>query len=68
MSGKDGDAAERGRGDRLIKEEIRDPYMAPSKPREPTVCPESSAVFHKGRWQWSAEPVGEAPRDDVSRL
>ncbi|MDY6816478.1 MAG: BCAM0308 family protein [Pseudomonadota bacterium] len=60
MSGKDGDVAERGRGDRLIKEEIHDPYMARSKPREPTVCPECSAVFHKGRWQWSAEPVGEA--------
>lgn len=60
MSGKDGDVAERGRGDRLIKEEIHDPYMARSKPKEPTVCPECHAVFHKGRWQWSTEPVSDA--------
>lgn len=57
MSGKDGDVAGRGRQDRLIKEEIHDPYMARSKPSEPTVCPECSAVFQKGRWQWSGEPV-----------
>ncbi|MCG7199973.1 ATPase [Marinobacter pelagius] len=58
MSGKDGDVAERGRRDRLIQEEIHDPYMARSKPPEPTVCPQCSAVFQKGRWQWSAEPGG----------
>ncbi|MEO9524083.1 BCAM0308 family protein [Marinobacter alexandrii] len=60
MSGKDGDVARRGRGDRLIKEEIHDPYVARSKPREPTICPECRAVFRKGRWQWSEESDGDA--------
>ncbi|NMT65357.1 BCAM0308 family protein [Marinobacter orientalis] len=60
MSGKDGDVAERGRGDRLIKEENHDPYMTGSKPKEPAACPECGAVFHKGRWQWPEEQVGEA--------
>ncbi|AOY88086.1 ATPase [Marinobacter salinus] len=75
MSGKDGDVAGRGRRDRLIKEEIHDPYMARSKPPEPTVCPGCSAVFSKGRWQWSPEsaegahemmcPACERIRDDM---
>lgn len=60
MSGKDGDVAGRGRRDRLIKEEIHDPYMARSKPKEPAACPECGAVFQKGRWQWPTEQVGEA--------
>ena len=45
-------AAGNGRNDRLIKEKIHDPYMARSKPREPTVCPECKVVFSGGRWQW----------------
>lgn len=75
MSGKDGDVAGRGRSDRLIEEEIHDPYMARSKPKEPTVCPECHAVFEKGRWQWSSErpddaqeimcPACERIRDDM---
>ncbi|WP_417567886.1 BCAM0308 family protein [Marinobacter sp.] len=60
MSGKDRDLAGRGRGDRILREEIHDPYMARSKPKEPTVCPGCGAVFHKGRWQWAAEPAGQA--------
>lgn len=60
MSGKDGDVAGRGRGDRLLKEEIHDPYMARSKPKEPTVCPGCGAIFHKGRWQWAAESAEQA--------
>ncbi|MBL3826862.1 MULTISPECIES: BCAM0308 family protein [unclassified Marinobacter] len=60
MSGKDGDVAGRGRGDRLLKEEVHDPYVARSKPREPTTCPGCGAVFHKGRWQWADQPGGAA--------
>lgn len=59
MSGRDGDVAERGRRDKFIKEEIHDPYMARSKPKEPTVCAECNAVFHKGRWQWTERPTGD---------
>lgn len=60
MSGKDGDVAGRGRSDRLIKEEIHDPYMARGKPKEPSACLECGAVFRKGRWQWPEEQVGDA--------
>lgn len=60
MSGKDGDVGERGRADRLLKEEIHDPYMARSKPKEPTRCPGCGASFHKGRWQWAEEAAEQA--------
>jgi NMD protein affecting ribosome stability and mRNA decay len=40
------------RNDKLIKEDIHDPYMKRSKPVSPTVCPECGAVFINGRWQW----------------
>lgn len=59
MNGKDRRAAGHGRGNRLLKEEVHDPYMARSKPKEPAVCSECGAVFHKGRWQWAALPAGE---------
>jgi len=52
MSGKDAHSAGRGRHDRLIKDEIHDPYMARCKPVEPTVCPQCKVVFSSGRWQW----------------
>ncbi|MEH6355889.1 MAG: BCAM0308 family protein [Marinobacter sp.] len=75
MSGKDGDVGARGRGDRLLKEEIHDPYMARKKPKEPTLCPGCGAIFHKGRWQWAVEspeqanelmcPACERIRDDM---
>ncbi len=47
------------RMDRMIREHVHDPYKTRLKLAEPTVCPECGAVFHKGRWQWSATP----PRD-----
>ncbi|MFC7048850.1 BCAM0308 family protein [Emcibacter nanhaiensis] len=56
MTGKE---AHHGRGDRLIKEEIHDPYMKRSKPAEPTVCPSCEVVFSNGRWHWSDQkPAG----------
>lgn len=52
------------RRDRLIKEEIHDPYMMRSKPTEPTVCTDCGVVFAGGRWQWQEErPRGAA--DDL---
>lgn len=58
MSGKD--VAKHGRGDRLIKERIHDPYMARTKLPEPSLCPDCKAVFGSGRWQWMTELPTEA--------
>ena len=59
MGGKQTDVAKHGRHDRLIEESVHDPYMARSKPKEPTVCEDCGVVFHKGRWQWLPEaPAG----------
>lgn len=63
MSGKDGDVGERGRQDRLIKENVHDPYVARSKPAEPTVCPDCGVVFADGRWQWLSEAPADANRE-----
>ncbi len=57
MAGKD--TANHGRGDRLIKERIHDPYMTRAKPPEPTICPDCKVVFAGGRWQWMATPPAE---------
>lgn len=40
------------RKDRLLHEQVHDPYRATSKPVEPCVCPICHAVFKGGRWQW----------------
>ncbi|MFZ0256427.1 MAG: BCAM0308 family protein [Gammaproteobacteria bacterium] len=53
MAGKD--MAKHGRGDRLIKERIHDPYMARAKLPEPSICPDCRVVFGSGRWQWMTE-------------
>jgi NMD protein affecting ribosome stability and mRNA decay len=55
---KDTDITTQGRRDRLIKEQVHDPYMTRRKPPEPTVCPECGVVFQQGRWQWSAAVRG----------
>jgi hypothetical protein len=44
------------RRDRYIKEFEHDTYKMRSKLREPAVCPECNAVYHKGRWQWLKKP------------
>lgn len=43
---------------KLFQEYEHDAYKARGKLREPTVCPECKAVFHKGRWQWLPRPEG----------
>lgn len=45
-----------GRGDRLIREHVHDPYKTRLKLTEPTVCPQCGAVYHKGRWHWAERP------------
>ncbi len=53
MSDKDQDAARfHSRHDRLLKEQVYDPYMTRSKPRALTRCPQCGVVFIEGRWQW----------------
>jgi NMD protein affecting ribosome stability and mRNA decay len=50
------------RRDRLIREQVHDPYKARSKLREPTVCPKCEAVWLHGRWQWVETPAAGAFR------
>lgn len=60
MSVEGGGAGTGRRMDRLIQEQVHDPYMARRKPGEPTVCRECGAVFAQGRWQWMSEPPAAA--------
>jgi NMD protein affecting ribosome stability and mRNA decay len=60
MSANQGNVAGRGRHDRLIKEDVHDPYMARGKLAEPTVCMDCGAVFSKGRWQWATQTPADA--------
>jgi hypothetical protein len=54
------DAKHQPRGDRTAVERVSDPYRARGKWPEPTACPTCHAIFHRGRWQWGAEPPGAA--------
>jgi NMD protein affecting ribosome stability and mRNA decay len=45
------------RRDRTVQEYQHDTYKLRGKLKEPTVCTECGAVFHKGRWTWSAKPA-----------
>ncbi len=51
-------AAGRRRWGRAQLDALQDPYKRPGKLHEPTVCPQCGAVYHEGRWQWSARPAG----------
>jgi NMD protein affecting ribosome stability and mRNA decay len=42
--------------EQLLQGMGHDAYKAAEKLHEPTVCPECSAVFHRGRWSWAAAP------------
>lgn len=44
------------RHDRLLEERDYDPYRSGQKYSEPTLCPQCSAVYQAGRWQWMAPP------------
>lgn len=44
--------------DRPLFERDVDAYKAKGKLSEPTVCPQCSAVYHAGRWQWTEAPDG----------
>jgi NMD protein affecting ribosome stability and mRNA decay len=42
--------------DRSVRARKHDPYKAKGKPKEPSVCRECKAVYHKGRWTWAPVP------------
>lgn len=46
------------RKDRMYEEHVQDPYHAREKWKEPSVCPDCKAIFHRGRWQWGSAPEG----------
>lgn len=42
------------RRDRLLRERVHDTYKQHGQLKEPTRCPRCGAVYHKGRWSWTA--------------
>jgi len=42
--------------DRSVRARKHDPYKAKGKPKEPSVCRECKAAYHKGRWAWTPVP------------
>lgn len=42
----------------MYEERVKDPYRTREKWQEPSVCPDCSAIYHKGHWQWGAAPQG----------
>ena len=51
------------RPDRLLREQIHDTYRPRGRLKEPTRCPECGAVYHKGRWSWTAESGGDVAEE-----
>lgn len=45
------------RRDRLLRELVHDPYKSKRKLSGPSICPECSAVYEAGRWQWKERPA-----------
>ena len=48
------------RQDRRIQERVHDTYKLRGKLTEPTRCPQCAAVYHNGRWIWSASAPQQA--------
>ena len=46
------------RRDRTLQQYQHDSYKSKGKLKEPTVCSQCRAVFHKGRWSWLPQPPG----------
>ena len=46
----------RDKKDRSVRARKHDQYKAKGKLREPSVCRECQAVYHKGRWVWGPVP------------
>jgi len=46
----------RDKKDRSVRPLKHDQYKAKGKLREPSVCRECNAVYHKGRWTWGPVP------------
>jgi hypothetical protein len=46
----------RDKKDRSVRPQKHDQYKAKGKLREPSVCRECKAVYHKGRWTWGPVP------------
>jgi len=46
-----------GRHLEILDEPVHDPYEVRQKYSEPSVCSDCGAVYHKGRWQWTAQPA-----------
>jgi len=42
---------------RTVQEYEHDTYKLKGKLKEPAVCPQCGAVFHKGRWTWVSKPA-----------
>jgi NMD protein affecting ribosome stability and mRNA decay len=55
-SSQTGDRRGARRWGRAQLDNRKDPYRPGKKMAEPAVCPDCGAVFHRGRWQWSAAP------------
>jgi len=47
----------RDKKDRSVRRQKHDPYKAKGKLREPSLCRQCKAVYHKGRWTWDPAPV-----------
>ena len=48
---------ERIRREGQVGNTVHDPYRERHKPKEPAFCPNCTAVFEHGRWQWKARPA-----------
>lgn len=44
-----------------MRTKLENPYQAPEKYPNNTVCPDCGAVFLKGNWRWSAPEKGREP-------